>query len=118
MPKTTNSSSLSSVASGKPPPMPSLGLTAPPPELPPIQCPAALLCQVCQFPFSNPQVMPCCGLDVCKVCAVDELVDGFIRGGNKTKKCWSCKAEILIKDLIDNHSMRKRVDAWKKENPR
>ena len=105
MPKSPPSSSSTS-GSGKPP------------ELPPLPCPAALLCRVCQFPFSNPQVMPCCGIDVCKLCAVDKLVDGVIRGGNKTKKCWSCDEEILIKNLIDSHSMRRRVDVWKKDNPR
>ena len=62
--------------------------------------------------------MPCCALDVCKSCAKDKLVDGYIRSGSKTKKCWSCDKEILIKDLIDNHDMRRRVEAWKKENPR
>ena len=111
----------SSSRSGRPP-----QTAGPPPQLAPIQCPAALLCKVCQFPLCNPQVMPCCGLDVCKPCAVEELFKELKRSSSVplkklrtvTKKCWSCKAEVRIRDLIDNHSMRTRVDAWKKENPR
>ena len=94
-------------------------MTPPRQELQPsASCPNELLCRVCGFPLSNPHVMPCCGIDVCKNCTADKLVDGPIRGGNKTKKCWDYGTVVFIKDLIKNRIKREHVDIWKKENPR
>ena len=98
-------------------PSTSAGFTEPSSELPSPPCPVEFICPMCELVFSNPQVTPCCGLDVCKDCAIDKLVDGLMRDGNKTKKCWECGQEILIKDLIDSHRMRERVAIWKRENP-
>ena len=73
--------------------------------------PTAVQCGVCGDVCQRAVLVPCCGVQACRYCAVKVLTGGVKSGA---RKCWSCGSKVTTMDLVAATEVRKTVMLIKK----
>jgi len=66
-----------------------------------------LLCDICGEMCQRGVLMPCCGVQACRYCAIKKITD---LDSNKGRKCWECnQGPIKTEDLVIDEDLREHV---------